>query len=395
MLPISLFKMPAACSTLDRPVRVCFMLDCLGVAGIECQLLLLLEHLDRSKVEPFLCLLRGDDDHSQQVSNLDGRPVLRLGIRSLRHPSVVPKAIAFARFLRRERIDVLHPLFPDSLYFGTPVAKLAGVPCVVQFRVDLNYWMTSKDRWLAKLLTPFLDGTITNCEACKQVAVEQAWRSSQRIDIIPNGLDLSRFVAPAPPCPAEQPVREKRVGVVANLRPVKNIELLVQAAALLKTSHPNARFLIAGEGESRTNIEALIRELALQDRIDLLGTVADIPTFLRTLDVAVLCSRSEGSPNSIMEYMATGLPTVATDVGGCRELIEDRQHGLLVSSEDPAQLAAAIDRLLRDSALAQRLGANARQRAFTEYGVDRQASRYETFYREILTSKRTAHRLTR
>ena len=298
------------------------MLDCLAMAGIEGQLLLLLRHLNRVKVQPYLCLLRGEDERSRQVSDVDGRPVLRLGVGSLRHPSTLRKALHFARFLRQERIDVLHPLFPDSLYFGAPIARLAGVPCVVRFRVDLGFWMKPIDRWLLRMLSRMLDATVANCEACKQVVIQDEWASPKSITIIPNGVDLSRFSEFPQTDSADQVDREMRVGVVANLRRVKNLDVLVRAAALLKSSHPNTRFQIAGEGDTRAELESLIRSLELQDRVELLGAASDIPSFLRTLDVAVLCSGSEGSPNAIMEYMAAGCPVVATAVGGCKELVE-------------------------------------------------------------------------
>lgn len=364
------------------------MLDELGVAGIECQLLLLLKHLDRAQVQPYLCLLRGQGEHSQKFVELDGRPVLRLEVGSLLRPSTLPKAMRFARFLRRERIDVLHPLFHDSLYFGAPVAKLAGVPCVVRFRVDLNYWMKLHDRWVSRILSSLLDATVANCEACKQAAIRDEWAPPESVKIIPNGLDLSRFPESPKVRIETEAALETRVGVVANLRPVKNLALFIRAAELLQASHPNARFLIAGEGDSRNDLEARIRQSRLQDRCELLGAIANVPEFLRTLDVAVLCSDSEGSPNSIMEYMAAACPLVSTNVGGCGELIQHEEHGLLVDSNDAEKLAAAIDRLLRDRDLAMRLGTNARQRALAEYGIDLQARRYEYCYRDLLARKR-------
>jgi glycosyltransferase involved in cell wall biosynthesis len=179
----------------------------------------------------------------------------------------------------------------------------------------------------------------------------------------------------------------KRVGLVANLRSVKNIESLVRAADKLATKHPNARFEIAGEGDCRVQLQKLIDALKLRDRVILLGSVENIPKFLATLDVAVLCSLSEGSPNAIMEYMATGLPTIATDVGGSSELIEHEVTGLLVPAGNDAQLAAAIDRLLCDDGFAEKLGANARARAFSEFSVESQARRYEDFYITLMQKK--------
>lgn len=116
----------------DRPLRVCFMLDSLGIAGVEKQLLLLIDRLDRRRIEPYLCLTDGSDENSRLLEP-NNCGVLRLGVRSLRHPFTFFRSLKLAHFLRREKIDVLHPLFPDSMYMGAPIARLAGVPCVVRF----------------------------------------------------------------------------------------------------------------------------------------------------------------------------------------------------------------------------------------------------------------------
>ena len=373
------------------------MIDKLFPAGIELQLLLLIKQLDRTRVEPSLCLLDGSDELTRSLEPTDC-PVIRLGVRHLMRPSSIPPAFRLARFFRRKKIDLVHPLFPDSLYFGTVVAKMSGVPCVAGFQVSLGYWMTRRDCWFGTQINKWVDATVANCDAAAR-AVAADWRvTPESVTIIPNGVDLSRFTepgargreqgaglhAPCPPLPAPCP---QRVGIVANLRPIKNIELFVRAAGRLAAAHPNACFEIAGEGESRGPIEALIDSLGLGGRVKLLGSVADVPAFLRSLDIAVLCSLSEGSPNAIMEYMAAGLPTVATDVGGNAELVENEVTGLVVPSNDDQRLADAIDRLMRDPALAARFGSTARERAFAEYGVEAQARRYEDFYCRTVAAK--------
>src|SRR6516165_8894048 len=108
-----------------RPVRVCFVIDELAPAGTESQLLALIRHLDRRRVWPYLCLLRGDKPVSQAMEP-DECPILRLEVGSLRHPRTLLRAWRFVRFLRRERIDVVQAYFADSSYFGIPAAWLAG-----------------------------------------------------------------------------------------------------------------------------------------------------------------------------------------------------------------------------------------------------------------------------
>ena len=364
------------------------MIDKLFPAGIELQLLLLIKQLDRSRVEPTLCLLDGSDELTRSLEPKDC-PVIRLGVRHLLRPSSIPPACRLARFFRRQKIDLVHPLFPDSLYFGTVVAKLSGVRCVAGFQVSLGYWMTRRDRWFGTWIHKWVDASVANCEACRRAIVAD-WRVPlESVTIIPNGVDLSRFSASREKMPSSNGHGAQRVGIVANLRPIKNIELFVRAAGPLAAAHPRAHFEIAGEGESRGPLQALIDSLGLGSRVKLLGSIADVPTYLRGLDIAVLCSLSEGSPNAIMEYMAAGVPTVATDVGGNAELVEHEVTGLVVPSNDEQRLAGAIDCLLRDPALAARYGETARERAFAEYGVEAQARRYEDFYCRTFARKTT------
>jgi glycosyltransferase involved in cell wall biosynthesis len=116
--------------------------------------------------------------------------------------------------------------------------------------------------------------------------------------------------------------------------------------------------------------------------------VKDVPGFLAGLDVAVLPSRAEGMSNAVLEYMAAGRPIVATAVGATPELIADGEHGLLVPPDDPARLADALDRLLRDPDLARRLGAAARRRARDRYGRAAMVRRFEAFYESLVRHPR-------
>ena len=369
----------------NRPIYVCFMLDQLRVGGVESQLLLLLKWLDRTKVKPHLCLLDGSDELSRSLEP-DDCTVIRLGVRSLRHPSSAWKAIRLGRFLRQHRIDVLQTFFADSKYFGTPVARLAGVRGIARSRLDIGFWVRPIDRWLGRIYSRMIDATLTNCEACRQSVIHDELACPDSVAVIPNGLVLSRFTDLA--APEQHNVRTQRVGVVANLRTVKNLDLFVQAAKAIAESHPGSQFLLAGEGETRPELEALIESLGIQSRCQLLGRVDDVPKFVGSLDVAVLCSSSEGAPNAITEYMAAARPIVATSVGGNAELIEDEIHGLLVLSGSVEHLTAAIARLLDDRTLAAKLAGNARERAIREYSVETYARRYESFYSELLQMKR-------
>ncbi len=363
-----------------RPARVCFLIDELTEAGTETQLVALIRRLDRRRVEPFLCLLRGEDARSRRLEP-EGVPVLRLGVGSLRRPAILIRAWRFLRFLRRERIDVLQAYFPESTYFGVPLGRLAGVPHVLRTRNNLGYWMTPWHRRLGRLCSRFTAGLVANCEASRAAVVADEGIDPARVVVLENGVDLDRF-PDLTPIPERQPGEGRRVGVTANLRPVKGLDVFVRAAVEVGADHPDVTFTVAGEGFLRPTLEAMARDLGA--RFSLPGAITDVPGFLAGLDVAVLPSLSEGMSNALLEYMAAGKAVVATAVGGNVHLIEDGVNGLLVPPGDPSRLAVAVARLLADPALAARLGRAARRRVEERFGRAVMVRRFEDFYTRLV-----------
>jgi glycosyltransferase involved in cell wall biosynthesis len=281
-------------------------------------------------------------------------------------------------------MDILQVYFPDSSYFGALTGWLARVPHIVRTRNNLGYALTPWGRRLGRLCNRVVSRTIANCEACRQSLLADEGPPPESVIVLENGVDLSRF---PDVLPVSQRTGPRRVGMVGNLRPIKQPELLVRAAARVCAAHPDVTFQIAGEGEQRPALERLVRELGLEGRFLLPGATADVPCFLAELEVAVLCSRSEGMPNAVLEYMAAGRPIVATAVGGTVELLHDEVTGLLVPHGDAISLANAIDRLLRDRALATRLGEAARRRALERYSREAMVRRFEDFYQSLVRER--------
>src|SRR5574340_228365 len=168
----------------SRPIRVCFMIDRLSPGGTELQLLQLIERLDRSLVEPYLCLLNGRGEQFGLLDRVDC-PVLRLRLRALLRPSSFLCAWRFARFLRRERIDVLQLYFHDSTCFGLPIARLVRVPCLVRTRRSLERGERRIDRWLGRLCSRLAGHTLVNSEACRRAAIVQDGSDPDSVVMIP------------------------------------------------------------------------------------------------------------------------------------------------------------------------------------------------------------------
>jgi glycosyltransferase involved in cell wall biosynthesis len=362
------------------PVRVCFMIDRLSRAGTESQLLALVRELDRTQVRPSLVLLDGEDDLTRALEPADC-PIIRLGVRKLFTPKALTAARRLRAFWREHKPDVLQVYFLDAAYLGAPLAKLCGIRKVLRVRNNLGYWLTRRHRVMGRLVRPFVDVNLTNTDAGREALVANDGSRADRVVVLENGVDTARFKRFMLPDTSKKQVR---VGCVANLRPVKNIDGLMRAAKVALAQFPHLVFEVAGDGEQRTQLAALHAELTLGDRFVLRGSVSDVPNFLRSVDVAVLPSHSEGMSNALLEYMAAGRAVIATDVGANAKLLDGGKCGLLVPPNDDSALVNALGELLTNPLRAAGFGAAARRRVDGEFSRAAMCKRFESFYRGLV-----------
>lgn len=362
------------------PVRVCFLIDRLSRAGTESQLLALLHNLDRRRVEPTLVLLDGEDDLSKSLEPADCR-ILRLGVRRLLSHSALRAAGRLRAFWRETRPDVLQAYFMDSAYFGVPLARKHGIQHVLRVRNNLGYWLTPRHRILNRLLRPFVSATLTNTEAGKEALVERDGLDPGRVQVLENGVDTHRFNRFML---SDVTKKRVRVGCVANLRSVKNVDGLMRAAKIALEQHPHLRFEVAGEGEERESLQRLHGELGLGDRFVLRGSVPDVAAFLRTVEIVVLPSHSEGMSNALLEAMSAGRAVIATDVGANPMLVQHGKCGLIVPPGDDDAIADAIGAYLANPLRAAALGAAARTRVEAGFSRDAMTRRFEAYYEGLV-----------
>ncbi len=363
---------------LPRPIHVCFLIDRLGRAGTESQLLALIRGLDRSRFRPSLVLLDGTDVESRSLEP-ENCEVLRLGVARLASRAMLRAARVLHDRWRVDRPDVLQVYFMDSAYFSIPIARWVGVPRIVRVRNNLGYWLTRKHRILSRFVSRLADVTVTNSEAGKEALIAAEGLAPDRVRVLENGVDLDRF----PRVVTRGDAAVVRVGCVANLRPVKNIDGLVRAAKVVCDRFPQVEFAVAGDGPERGALEALRDSLGLAGRFHFHGSVADVPGFLRELDIAVLPSHSEGMSNAVLEYLAAGKAVVATEVGANGKLLGDGQYGRLVPAGNIPALADAISRLVGDPVDTHRLGKFGRERVEREYSRAAMVRRFERFYADL------------
>ncbi len=288
-------------------------------------------------------------------------------------PQTVRQLFHFAAWLRRHRIAVVQTCDLYANIFGLIGAAMAGVPVRIGSRRELNPDKSPGQIRLQRFAYRCATRIVANSPAAAKMLESEGVKLSQ-VSLIPNGVDVAAYG------PREPRASIREVVTVANLRPEKNHETLIAAAAALAPSHPSLRFAIVGDGSRRAELQALARARGVDHVVDFLGHREDVPAVLAAADLFVLPSRSEAFPNSAIEAMAAGLPVIATAVGGLLDLVEHGRTGLLVPPCDPESLASAIASLVRDPASAQRLGAAARHEVTSRYGFDRMVHSFEDLY---------------
>jgi glycosyltransferase involved in cell wall biosynthesis len=207
---------------------------------------------------------------------------------------------------------------------------------------------------------------------------------ARKVCVIHNGIDLTAFPTPAAPRPA----KGNRAIHVARLNPVKDQPTLLHAARLAADAEPSFRLDLVGDGPARAELEALHRQLNLGGHVRFLGFRDDVRDLLTAADFFVLSSVSEGISLTLLEAMAMGLPVVATDVGGNREVVAEGTTGLLVPAQSPAALAEAMLGLVRDPERARRMGAAGRRRAEEKFDLRRVVREYEELYLSLLRKRK-------
>ena len=300
--------------------------------------------------------------------------IVEFPIRGFAHPGTMPTLLRFARWCRRERIEVLQTCDFYANIFGLPGAALAGVPVRIGSRRDLNPDKSPAQIRLQRQAYRCATTVVANCAAARGILLAEGLAPAS-IAVIPNGVDRPRHESAG--VAAEQ---RTRVITVANLRPEKNHETLIAAADLLSADFPDVEFQIVGDGPRRSELEALVRSRRLDDRVSFLGHREDVGRLLSEASIFALPSRSEAFPNGAIEAMAAGLPVVASAVGGLLDLIDHGRTGLLVEPGNPTALADALRRLLTNPAAAAQIGERARADVQQRYSFERMVEAFEDLY---------------
>lgn len=343
-------------------------------------------HLDPDRYRRTLCVTRTVDpaEEARARSELEDADA-RLLMLGRRHSADLGSWPTLVRYLRRERVDVLHAHKFGSNVWASMLRGAGGVPVAIAHEHTWSYEGQPIRRLLdRRLISRRCDRFVAVSELDRQRMIEIEHIDPQRIVVVPVG--IATFRAGGHDVRAELGIATDApvVASVAYLRRQKAFEVLLEAAAELRLKHPSLRVLIVGDGPERPKLEALIGSLGLNDVVTLLGRRRDVADVLAACDVAVNCSDFEGAPLAVIEYMAAGKPVVATRVGGLPDVVEDGVSGVLIEPRSPKALSAAIDDLLAHPDRAAEMGARGKERQRSDLTIEVTLRRLDALYRELL-----------
>jgi sugar transferase (PEP-CTERM/EpsH1 system associated) len=373
----------------DQPrLRVLHVIDRMGMGGTEVGILKVIQGLNGDCFEHRICTIRGFDENFVKAQGFEGR----IYVAGRLHSGFQFLLGRLVRIMRDFRPDIVHSRNWGAIE-AMPAARLSGVPVAIHsehgYEVDMLEGLPKRRRILRRFAYAAADVVFTVSEQLRSYHSRQAWLPVERIRVLPNGVNTSRFARR----PGESRETRQRlglgdgslvIGTVGRMVPIKDHAILLQAAEILISRGMPVRVLLVGSGpELRKHKESVAASPRLSGRVVFAGSDSDVPALLNAMDIFVLPSLSEGMSNTLLEAMASSLAVVATRVGGNPELVEEQRSGWLFEPGDAMALAAILERIGRDSDLREEYGQAARRRAVQHFSLEAMVGSYRNLYGEL------------
>jgi N-acetyl-alpha-D-glucosaminyl L-malate synthase BshA len=368
------------------PIRVGFVLHVMQVAGAEVLVAETIRRLGR-RITPVVFCLDAVGALGEQM-RAEGVDVVAFG----RRPGFDARVIwRLARQIRQRNLEVLHAHQYTPFFYGALAAAVSRTGTRIVFTEHGRHWpdlVSAKRRLVNRLVLDRLADRVTGVSAfsAQALSTRDGFRSN-RIQVIENGIDVSRYERPVDREALRRRLQldpdRRYIATIARFHPVKDHPTLLRAFAIVSKAIDDVDLLLAGDGPLRPELERLVDELGIQGRVRFLGVRSDVADLLAAADLFALSSLSEAASLTVLEAMASGTPVVVTDVGGNPEMIRRGVDGQLTPRGDATAMAETMIRVLREPQLAASMAARAAERARTTYPLERTVDRYYELYREL------------
>jgi glycosyltransferase involved in cell wall biosynthesis len=372
--------------------RVLHVIDHLGSGGAQEAVCQLVKYGQTGRFQSEVVALHGFG-HYWDVLRSWGVPVHTLLPQGSPRVAIPLIFLRLFRFLARHRFDVVHTHLLGANILAAPLAALYRVPVRVthdQTRDDVRDY-SPLPRWLDAVANRLNHHVIAVSSSIRTFLCCKENLSGDKISVIYNSVDLLRYSPKNDPGTREVarqkwglPADAFLVGGVGRLRYQKNFALFLEVAAEVCNRFPQALFVIAGEGPERAALEEMSRKLGLASRVRFLGFIKDMPELYQCLDLLLLTSHFEGTPLTVLEAMAMGVPVVASQVDGVEEVLADGQDGCLVPPGDREAFVDRVCRLLQDPKLRRQLSLAGQGKARRYFSAETMVRQVEAIYLSLL-----------
>jgi glycosyltransferase involved in cell wall biosynthesis len=365
------------------PHRILHIIPTLDRHGAEKQMTLLTTRLPRDEFDVHVCVLTRDGPLRGEL-DAAGIPVTLVHKRR----KIDPRAYwRLKRHIKQIAPDLVHTWLFAANAYGRAAARACGVERLVAAERCVDRWKAWYHLAIDRRLARHTQRIVTNTAAVRDFYARKGL-PAEKFTVIANGVDPPAVEQPAT---REEILEElglpsdaRLIGVVARLWPQKQIRDLIWAVELLTHVRDDAHLLIIGDGPHRWRLTRYRDLVGIIKKVHFLGHRDDVPRLIQHFDVLALSSEYEGQSNAIMEAMAAGVPVVATDIPGNRDLLVNEQTGYLVPVGDRAEFARRINDLLNNADLAQQMGDAGRDRMRQHFTVDKMVQQYAELYRDLL-----------
>lgn len=363
--------------------RILHIIPTLVRGGAEKQLMLLAPNLPSDRYDVHVCALTSGGPY-QQTLEAHGIPVHIVG----KTWKVDPWAYGcLRRHIRRLGPDIVHTWIFAANSYGRQAALSCGVPRLVAGERSIDLWKNSLQFAIDRHLARRSQAIVVPSAGVRDFYVRHGL-PQQKFHVIANGISLDEsWNGPSRDellASINVPASARLIGVVARLWPQKRLKDAIWAGELVSAVHQNVHVVLLGDGPERWRLERFCRQVHLDGRIHFLGHREDASSFFPHFDCLWLTSAYEGLPNAIMEAMAAGIPVVATDISGNRDLVVSGETGYLVPLGDRAALARQTNQLLQDEPLRQKLGRAGNRRVRDHFSLDQMVQDYDELYQKLL-----------
>jgi len=376
-----------------QKIKIVQIIYSLNLGGLENGIINLVNNMDDFKFENTICCLTQGGDFEKRLNK--NIKVSKMFKKPGNDWQLYIKLIKYLKEIKPTIVHTRNWVGMD----GIIAAKMARVPIIIHgehgFEIADLISQNRKRKFIRKLvLSTMVDKIVTVSKNLKNRLINEIKIKPEKIIHIPNGVDTNKFNIYRKEFTRKKFGFKKEdfiIGIVARLDPIKNHKTLFFTFKEIVKNYPQAKLIIVGDGPLREELKEKSYQLGINNKAIFMGERNDVPEILKTFDIFVLPSLNEGMSNTILETMATGIPVIASNVGGNPELVIDGETGFLFPTNDVESLVQKIKTYILYPELKQKHGYNARKRVEEKFSLDQMVRRYEELYLELVERKLKHH----